>query len=450
MFREQAVTALTISGSVTFGIVLALLGHLKLALSRRPEQATGRVDVLLTILNLALIPLMVATGFLVDFWGIRPTMILGSVLLALAFLALSAGIEYSRTVCAVAVATFGAAAIGTASLVLMPRGLFGNREVTASLQLGLVLVALSALLMPPAVDLLVRSVGFGRTIALVAFLVLAPAFLSALPVNGFKLTERSVESLRRAGVPETVLQKLKSLKDQEYDTRTEFVAELQSRLTAEERDRFEGLMLSHAAKGALAPTGTRAALLPLLEDPAVWLAGLVFFCYAPLEAFVSVWTTTLLTSIGEAHKQVRWLAGFWGAFLLSRLAVAIIEHAGYMGDDWSSWFLFGSAALSAVVIGNLSGAFRTHHAGMGLVILGCFLGPLFPFLVGRLFSLESTRDLPGTAFGLLYGFGSLGSLALAPLVGLSAGARTIQAALRIPLFIAMVLTAATLVFILTQ
>jgi hypothetical protein len=385
MFPMQAVTALTIGGSVTFGIVLALLGHLKLALSRRPEQQTGRVDVLLTLINLALIPAMVAAGFLVDFWGVQPTMILGSVLLALSFLALSAGPSYTRSVCAVSVATFGAAAVGTSSLILMPRGLFGAQEATASLQYGLVLVGLSALLMPPLVDLLVRGLGFRRAIAIVAFVVLMPAFLAALP-----------------------------------------------------------------AKGELAAAGGNAGVLLLVRDPGVWLAGLVFFCYAPLEAFVSVWTTTLLTSIGEPYRQVRWLAGFWTAFLLSRLAMAFIEHAGYLHDDWSSWFLFGSALMSAVVIGNLSGAFRAHQAGMGLVILGCFLGPLFPFLAGRLFSLDSTKDLPGTAFGLFYGCGSLGSLALSPLVGLSANARSMQAALRIPLFIALVLTAATLLFILSQ
>jgi hypothetical protein len=385
MFRVQAVTALTIGGSVTFGIVLALLGHLKLALSRRPEQVTGRVDLLLTLINLALIPLMVAAGFLVDFWGVQPTIILGSVLLSLSFLALSAGPNYGRAVCAVSAATFGAAAVGTASLILMPRGLFGTHEATGSLQLGLVLIALGALIMPPLVDLLVRGIGFRRTIAIMAFLVLAPAFLAALP-----------------------------------------------------------------ARGELAPVGVKSGLYALVEDPGVWLAGAVFFCYAPLEAFVSVWTTTLLISIGEPQRQVRWLAGFWGAFLLSRLAIALIEHAGYLRDDWASWFLFGSALMSAVVIGNLSGAFRAHQAGMGLVILGCFLGPLFPFLVGRLFSLDSTREVPGTAFGLLYGFGSLGSLALAPLVGLSARASSIQAALRIPLFIALVLAAATLLFILSQ
>jgi hypothetical protein len=387
MFPVQTVTALTIGGSVTFGIVLALLGHLKLAVSRRPEQATGRVDLLLTLLNLALIPMMVAAGLLVDCWGTKPTIMLGSVLLSLSFLALSASPGFRRSLCAVIVAGFGAAAVGTASLILMPAGLFGDHEKTASLHLGLVLVALCALLTPPLVDLLVRGIGFRRTMAVVAFLALAPAFLAALSAN-----------------------------------------------------------VDLPARGSI------SGLAPLVNDLGVWLAGVVFFFYAPLEAFISVWTTAWLASIGQQQKQMRWLAGFWSAFLLSRLAFAFIEHAGYLHDDWSKWFLFGSAILTAVVIGNLLGAFRSHHAGIGLVILGCFLGPVLPFLAGLLFRVDSARDLPlpGTAFALLYGCGSVGSLALAPLVGLSANARTIQAALRIPLIIALLLSAATLLFILVQ
>jgi hypothetical protein len=385
MLGVQAVTALTIGGSVAFGMALALLGHLKLELSRRPEQVTGRVDLLLSLLNLALIPMTIAAGVLVDFWGVRPTIILGSVLLALSFLALSAGANFGRSIVAVTVAAFAAAAVGTSSLILMPRGLFGLHEATASLQVGLVLVALGALLMPPLIDLLVRGVGFGRSMAIVAFLMLLPAFLAALP-----------------------------------------------------------------PAGDLAAEGQIGQLLPLLKEPGVWLAGVVFFCYAPLEAFVSVWSTAMLGGIGESRRQVRWLAGFWTAFLLSRLGIGFVEHAGYLHDDWSGWFLFGSALLAAVVIGNLSGTFRAHQTSTGLVFLGFFLGPLFPFLVGMLFHLSSDAGLPGTAFGLLFACGSLGSLVLSPLVHVSAGARTVQAALRIPLFLALLLAAATLLFVLSQ
>ena len=74
------------------------------------------------------------------------------------------------------------------------------------------------------------------------------------------------------------------------------------------------------------------------------------------------------------------------------------------------------------------------------------LGPLFPILVGLLFRIKGVESAPGTTFGLLHAAGSVGSLMLSPLVTLSAGARKIQTALRVPLFIALILTAVTVLF----
>ena len=100
----QPVTALTIGGSLTFGIALAMLGHLKLAIARRSEPAAGRIDLLLMLLNLSVIPMMIAAGLLADCWGIRQTTILGSVLMSLSFLALSAVPAYWRSLIAVTAA----------------------------------------------------------------------------------------------------------------------------------------------------------------------------------------------------------------------------------------------------------------------------------------------------------------------------------------------------------
>src|SRR5436305_2038854 len=86
MSGEQAVTALAISGAFVFGLVLALLGSLKLALARRVDLGERRVGVLLLTLNVALIPMMLLAGVLLDAWGARAVLILGSVLLALALL----------------------------------------------------------------------------------------------------------------------------------------------------------------------------------------------------------------------------------------------------------------------------------------------------------------------------------------------------------------------------
>jgi MFS family permease len=382
-----AVTTLTVTAAVVAGMVMALFGNLKLVVARRPEHADRQVGRLLSALNLALIPFMLAAGLFVDAWGVRPTLIAGSMLLALSFLALSARPAYEQTLFTVAAAAVGACGLHVATLVQLPRGLFGVSEVAASLQLGLVFVALGALLAPPLLDMLLATAGFRRTMALLALVFLLPAFLAGLP----------------------------------------------------------------AAEDFAHP---RVARLAEVLDPRVLMAGLVFFVYAPLEAFVSVWTATYLGNLGQAERQSRWLACFWAAMLASRFGFAFILQGSSLGDEYTGWFLVLPAVLSAVVLGNMSGATRHQSALSGLILLGFFLGPVFPMLLAKLFmalvgvdAAGNKVDGPdGTAYALLHAFGSVGSLLLAPLVRLSAGQRSIQAALRIPLLIALVLAASTLMF----
>src|SRR2546421_6262162 len=143
----QAVTAVTISGAMVFGMVLALLGSLKLALAKRLDVGETRVGGLLAALNLSLIPMMLFSGVFLDEWGARPVLIAGSLVLALAVISLGARPTYTRAFVAVLFAGLGAAMVSTASLVLMPRAFFPT-EPAASLNLGNVFFALGALITP--------------------------------------------------------------------------------------------------------------------------------------------------------------------------------------------------------------------------------------------------------------------------------------------------------------
>ena len=57
-----ALQATTISAAFVFGMILALLGSLKLALAKRLNLGEGRVGGLLSALNAAVIPLMLLAG----------------------------------------------------------------------------------------------------------------------------------------------------------------------------------------------------------------------------------------------------------------------------------------------------------------------------------------------------------------------------------------------------
>src|SRR5205807_2621084 len=115
----QPVTAVAISGALVFGLALALLGSLKLALAKRLDLGEGRVGALLAAFNFALIPATLLAGILVDRWSVRGVLVGGSVLLALAVLALSVRLTYPRTLAALLGAGLGSAALGTATVVLM-------------------------------------------------------------------------------------------------------------------------------------------------------------------------------------------------------------------------------------------------------------------------------------------------------------------------------------------
>jgi fucose permease len=389
MLGLQPITMVTIGAAFVFGMVLALLGSLKLALAKRLDLNEGRVSTLFAALNLALMPMMILSGVVVDLGGVTPVLIFGSLLTALALFTLAVRPGYGQALFALLLAGLGSAGVSTASIVLMPRAFFGPNQVTASLNLGNVFFALGALITPPLTGILLYKFEWRRTLGLLAFVCLAPALLAAA---------------------------------------------------------------ASSQLGELRPEGmesTTGSLSELLAQPTVWLAGLVFAFYAPLEGAISVWATTFSTETGVPERRAPWLlAGFWATFLAARLLAAYAQHGGLTSSLWEPWIVVVPPLLAAAVLGNLAGAIRPGQAWFGMLVLGFLLGPFFPTLLGMLFRRLHETDLSadGTAYGCVFALGSLGSLLCAPLMGSIARRRQVQAALRIPMLMALLLTAAALVF----
>lgn len=70
--------AATISSALFFGFVIALVGSLRTYWAERFELGDARADGLWTWLNWGLIPSMLLSGFIVDLWGLRPALWMGS------------------------------------------------------------------------------------------------------------------------------------------------------------------------------------------------------------------------------------------------------------------------------------------------------------------------------------------------------------------------------------
>ena len=104
--------ATTISAAFVFGMVLALLGSLKLALAKRLNLGEGRVGLLLSALNAAVIPLMLLAGCLIDLVGVRFMLIGGSLVTAAAVGSLGLRPTYGRAFGSLLLAGLGSAGLG--------------------------------------------------------------------------------------------------------------------------------------------------------------------------------------------------------------------------------------------------------------------------------------------------------------------------------------------------
>src|SRR5262249_3347495 len=172
---------------------------------------------------------------------------------------------------------------------------------------------------------------------------------------------------------------------------------------------------------------------------------------SPVEAAVSTWATTLLTNQGYKERKAAWvLSGFWLGFLASRVLTVWLEYK--LRDTWAvrfePWLIVILGLMTAVSLGDLAGTPSKSGAAWGLFAVGFFLGPIFPTLVAIVF--QHAKSELGTAFGVLYSCGALGSFLVAPVIGLYARQTTVQRALWIPMVVALAATAAALVLGLTM
>jgi fucose permease len=385
MIGSQAVLAVTVSSAFLFGMVIVLLSCLRPQLAARLGVAEERVAGLWATMNFFLVPMMLLGGLLADAWDVRGVVLAGSLLTALALVVLLSATTMRVALLAFLIMAVGGAFLSAGALVLMPRAFFGPYESSASLNMGSVFFALGALVTPALTDVLLRAGGFRRTLGVLALTCLTPAVLIAFT-------------------------------------------------------RHFGL------EPATSGEAQRPEVLSLLLEPRLWLAGLVFFLYAPLEGCLHTWGTTYLQNMGHTERRAaRMIFGFWWCFLAGRVVAAFLQHWRFPPEGWP-WVVVLALCVT-VVLANLVGTVQRSSAAWGLLFVGFFLGPIFPTLIGLLFAHYGAN--PGTAFGVMFAIGSAGSLVLSPLIGARFNRRNAQTALRFPLALAMLLLIVSLFFGLT-
>lgn len=159
------------------------------------------------------------------------------------------------------------------------------------------------------------------------------------------------------------------------------------------------------------PLGALAAL----RSRGVALGMVTFFFYTGIESTTGQWCFTLLRERRGLSIEAAgaWTAAYWASLTAGRVALGFIVDR--LGADvllrWATW----SAVIGATCFALGEGAL----GGLGLLLLGVSLAPIFPTLVSRT-PARFGSDVARHAVGFQVSMATLGSTLMPSLVGVIA------------------------------
>lgn len=161
--------------------------------------------------------------------------------------------------------------------------------------------------------------------------------------------------------------------------------------------------------------------LAAVNHPLVRLQVVLFFVYTGLEVTLGQWTFSVFTARGAAAAEAgAWTTAYWGCFTASRFLLGVlIERIG--ADRLLRTATFGVLAGTAAYA-----ALPTPWGGVGLVLAGVSLAPIYPTLIAR----APERLGPAIALhaiGFKSSAATTGAACLPALAGLIAGWTGLQA-----------------------
>ncbi len=317
----NGVTPLVICGAFVFGIVLALIGSLKVTLVKKLALRETHVGGLLSVLNLALLPMMLVAGVLLDDFGARIVMLIGSLVTALGLYFAGLSNSLGKTAASILVVGAGAAFLSVGSVVLMEAA-FYPEHIAASQNLGNVFFGLGALLTPPLLETLLERVSYRRALSVLACVALVPGIMAILTAGDAFPSHTSPGHIAEIASSQVVV--------------------------------MTGIVLLF--------------YLPLEWVLSAW--STTFLMDLGMDERRSVFTFSGF-----------WLCFLASRFVVAMLMASEWIVPG-VADAWLILFL---AMGAGVTLGNMAGARNGRGAAWGLLISGALLGPIFPTLVGILF-----------------------------------------------------------------
>jgi MFS family permease len=171
------------------------------------------------------------------------------------------------------------------------------------------------------------------------------------------------------------------------------------------------------------------------HDLRYWLLGLALIFYFPIESALDVWAEPFLNELGYRERSGRMmLIGFWVAFLAARLGMAWA-----VGERNEMWLLMLCVLISAIVLGNLVGAYGASAGALGFWLVGFAYGPLLPTLLGLLVELFPAN--PGVVIGSLFAVAGVHDALFQPVFHRFTHTRPVRISMRIPLIMTLLMLA---------
>jgi fucose permease len=183
----------------------------------------------------------------------------------------------------------------------------------------------------------------------------------------------------------------------------------------------------------------------LLTKGIVISAALALFCYIALEASMGGWISTYLNSLGFTERSANLtLSAFWISLMAGRLLAAGFGVKPIVTPELGVLPIVILSVISIITILLMILAKSKSLAGFAVVLTGLAFGPIFPTIIGIMFSkVEPT--LRGSAFGISFAIGLIGASTIPAAIGIYSKGKTIQRSLMIAMITAIALFITTII-----
>lgn len=380
----SASTFAAVTTGVLIGFLTTLWGATRKFLSQRLEIPEERLAGLQRLLLALWVPLFPLAGWLVDTVGCHSILFVGCLAAAFGTAWLVLARSEGTLYWSILALGVGGAFTMTGGIVLIAQALKTHPEVRpeASLNVGFVVIAAAALGTFHLLPLIVRRVGFHTALLGAALSCLIPATLVAVTPS--------------AEFPQ--------------------------------------------------PSNLPFSLEAAVGEVRLWILAALVLLFFPIEHSLDVWPQPFLGELGYGPRAIPWLlAGFWGAFLLMRLAMGWLFPPGY-----ELWVLLILILIPPMVLGNLVGAYASSSGYIGLWMVGACYGPQLPALLGATLDIFGDKGVPGMGLGLVLMLDPLTTLLVEPWFMRYARNRPARCAMRIPMILGLVMAGLVLVLALIR